>query len=67
MVAGKRVSEQEKQYILKNKDTLPYSFIAKELGRLYPEDNQGSRDRQTVRKWARIVKAEEQTNGTMRN
>ena len=67
MVAGKRVSEREKQYIRENKDSLPYTFLAKELGRLYPEDNQGSRDRQTVRKWARIVGKKEQENGNMRN
>ncbi len=60
MVAGKKVTGREKDFICKNKADFSYCHIAKQLGELFPEDNQGSRDRQTVKYWARRFYKEEE-------
>ncbi|MFV9677712.1 MAG: hypothetical protein ACNYVW_08695 [Methanosarcinales archaeon] len=60
MVAGKKASDREKEFIKANKDTMCFCQIARELGELFPMDNCGRRERQFVRKWARELGDEEQ-------
>jgi len=45
------LSEREKEYIDKHKNEYLISYIARRLGELYSEDNGGSRNRLTVKKY----------------
>lgn len=56
MGSGKALSNREKKYIHANKDIFSAVYIAKQLSKLYPLDNGGSRDRQSVRNEARRTK-----------
>lgn len=50
MVRFPQLSEREKHLIvlLHQETNLSYALIARELGNLFPEDNDGSRDKDTI-------------------
>ena len=51
MTSGKYFTETEKKFIIAHADTLSHSNIAEQLGRLYPNENDGSRSTGGVQKF----------------
>jgi hypothetical protein len=59
MVSGKPLSAREKVFIESNKDILSLPDTAKQLGELYPQDNCGHRDRQSIRNHIKKISQEQ--------
>lgn len=59
MVSGKFLSECEKEYIREHVKDKSKRQISKELGELFEQDNGGSREQVTVRRFIQREKLEE--------
>jgi len=53
MVSGKELSDNEKAFIIENKDTMFPSQIAKELSERFPESSGGYRSPRVIRAFLR--------------
>lgn len=51
MTSGKRLSEREKDYILKHYKQLSHRYLAQLLAEKFPEDNGGKRNYTTIHRF----------------